>query len=331
MYCLRKLRSISEILVIGVLLLFLFGCVSAGTPSSSSAATKKMEELKEKYKTLDLAKNEIHVEEVVPAGTDPYMFDSFAMANATLSFLSSFELQHSMSVENQYALLKNLFTNIPSEYKDKWIRDILIGEFFPDGSDLIISLHISPVNPSAEINADSLVFLLTNSLNFKIQEKGSSESEYAHSDYPINTNINSSSLFVMFPEGLLVTGNNLNKEDIQPKDSDDALTRINLADTYIKDPIKSNDVQVPSLLEPIIQDTANDKTLRTAAKLNLFLHSLYTHDLTKAEEQLKDLFTIDTSDLDKSFEDVIKIEALNLFCLVKTLDTGDESFLSFTL
>ncbi|MCF6334571.1 MAG: hypothetical protein L3J12_02380, partial [Spirochaetales bacterium] len=95
----RKKQLLSVFIVV---LLIFTSCVSQ--PGRKESASKKMEELKVKYQTLNLKENEVYIEEVVPSEEENYEFKEFSIASGVLSFLSELDLHQSVNIEEQYKL-----------------------------------------------------------------------------------------------------------------------------------------------------------------------------------------------------------------------------------
>jgi len=310
-----------------------FSTIESATTSSIGEEKKKQkgaDTLLERYKKLHLKKNEIYLENTLPLQIDNYNFKDFSITNAAITFLDLIGMATSMEVKNQYKLVKALFLNLPLRSKENCIRDILVGKYFPDGSDLIISEYIYPVKKEAGVNADKLLLLITNIIQSKASQNGTAKEEIKSSGYP-NDLKNRLIYFLIFNNNLLVTANNINKKNFKPKPTYSAKLKIILTDIYIKDPILENDKEVIPILESILTDPSSSIAERTAARLNMYLYYLYQGKLDKAYKLIRDLNANIPSGLDKSFIKVIKIEAPNLLRIIKTLETGDESFLKYNM
>ncbi len=307
----------------------------SGTKSSNVTANREergkqrgANELLERYNNLHLKKNEIYLANNLPLQIDNYNFKDFSVANATITFIDMIGMTISMEVKNQYKLAKALFLNIPLKPKENWIRDVLVGKYFPDGSDLIISEYIFPVKKEAGVKADKLLLLITNITQPKESVKGIAKGEVKSSGYP-NSLKNKLLYFLIFNNNWLVTPNNINNKNIKPKSSYSAQLKIVLSDIYIKDPILENDKEVLPMLETILADPSTSVAERTAARLNIYLYYLSQNKLDRAYKLIRDINANIPPGLNKSFINVIKIEAPNLLRILKTLETEDESFLSY--
>jgi len=239
--------------------------------------------------------------------------DLFGKINWFNSLLETFNLHETLSFEQKEVLFNALFGFIPAGPTDDFYRAIAIGEYFSDKSPLILYARV--YRPSARAPSGS-IGILDFTANFAVYRNNRTGiNDFRPMNGLIVPNMNWFSNGVIFADGSIIKASDLFSQENENKVIEEAggniyLQYVNLADSYIKDEIETNDNRALEMLnEAFIH--ADDLTVRIASKLNTFLYYLYKQNVNNAEEAL--LMAVDLSrglrNIDPSLNRVINIEA----------------------
>ena len=247
--------------------------------------------------------------------------DLFGKINWFNSLLETFNLHEILSFEQKEVLFNALFGFIPAGPTDDFYRAIAIGEYFSDKSPLILYARV--YRPSARAPSGSVGILDFTANCAAIRNNRTGIIDFRPINGLIVPNMNWFSNGVIFTDGSIIKASDLFSQENENKVIEEAgdniyLQYVNLADSYIKDEIKSNDNSALRMLNEAF-NRADDPTIRIAAKLNTFLYYLYKQDINNAEEAL--LTAVELSrgleNIDPSLKRVINIEAPTILEIYK--------------
>jgi len=282
----------------------------------SSCLTKKDEPEISWIFSLDnaeLIKNEIMYRDNPVGLPDEAKTDLFGKINWFSSLLETFNLHETLSFEQKEELFNALFGFIPAGPTDDFYRTVAIGEYLSDKSSLILYARV--YKPSARAPSGS-IGILNFTANFMVlEDKKTGKIRFSPLKRAILPNINWSSNGVIFADGSIIKVSNLFSQEKENEIKEDAgdniyLQYVNLADSYIKDEIKTNDDRALEMLNEAFTHS-DDPAIRIVAKLNTFLYYLYKQNVNNAEKALLTATELSRGlkNADLLFDRVINIEA----------------------
>ena len=292
---------------------FLFSCFSLPTEKPVNTKNKSETSWIFGINNTKLIKNQIIYRDN-PAGLpDEAKTDLFGKINWFSSLLETFNLHETLSFAQKEELFNALFGFIPAGPTDDFYRTVAIGEYFSDKSPLILYARV--YRPSARAPSGS-IGILDFTANFAAYRNNRTESvDFMPMNGLIVPNMNWSSNGVVFADGSIIKASDLfskeNENNVIEEAGDNIyLQYVNLADSYIKDEIKTNDNRALEMLNEAFTHS-DDPTIRITAKLNTFLYYLYKQNVNNAEKALltaSELLRESKND-NPSFDRVINIEA----------------------
>jgi hypothetical protein len=243
-----------------------------------------------------LAGNAAEVEHVSP----------YFAVSAWNAIVSRLALAGSFSSEDQAAAARGMFLEVPIG-EDGLFRRVTVGGFFRDGSPLEIRASVLSPGEGASTDASRIVVIQTNAV---LQGRQGQIDQNRGRFISLDENL--SYLLLIFPDGVLVSHDNLENDSFAARletGGQSAMNVINLSDYILKDDSTANDEAVEKPLMSIWSDEDEDATMRFAAGLNLYLYRLAAGQLDEARALLTRLEKDADDSLDDSFFAVIEGEA----------------------
>jgi hypothetical protein len=267
--------------------------------------------------TLQLEKGEIFVKDMVPEGGETYSASAFDAANNFLVMDDFFDFTKNLTLDQQIALTKALFKDLPMRKDRGDMRIVLVGDYYSKDSDLIILIDMVGLKPGKIPEKTMGIRYFTNAMNFKVEDKETKKENLVGSGRNLNSNINYNRIGVPFDDGLLVFDNNLTFTPSNVESVKDDLERANLMDTLVKDEFKDNDEMVPALYEVLKSKSELDPIVRLVAEMNYYLYELRSNKLTEAEKTLANLSALVPANAHPSVQYAVTSQAPFLIKLMK--------------
>jgi hypothetical protein len=267
--------------------------------------------------TLQLEKGEIFVKDMVPEGGETYSAIAFDPANNFLFMDDFFDFTKNLTLDQQIALTKALFKDLPMRKDRGDMRIVLVGDYYSKDSDLIILIDMVGLKPGKIPEKTMGIRYFTNAMNFKVEDKETKKENLVGSGRNLNSNINYNRIGVPFDDGLLVFDNNLTFTPSNVESVKDDLERANLMDTLVKDEFKDNDEMVPALYEVLKSKSELDPIVRLVAEMNYYLYELRSNKLTEAEKTLANLSALVPANAHPSVQYAVTSQAPFLIKLMK--------------
>jgi hypothetical protein len=238
------------------------------------------------------------------------------------SLLETFDLHEKLSINDKIILLDALFNNIPNEANSIINRATAIGDYFGENKHLILySTNFMPSDKAPE-GSRMIVDFTGNFIVTEDVETG--ETKFTHIQGMISPKFN------WFSNGIVFTNSNLVKVTFLSNDEEymnalenrDAVSLINLMDSYTKDENAANDSDILALLAEAEELIAGDPMLEVFAKLNHFQYLIYIEDTENAQLLLEEIQAQAVDITDEGFRRIIDIEAPHMLELMNYLLSG---------
>lgn len=262
--------------VIALIAMVLFSsCVSTKT-SGSVNAEGQVRGVQENPKKL-LEKQFLSV--TTPVQNPEYMhLSNWSKVRATSEVLDLIDGHKYFSNSEKVQLMSYLFDELPINGKDGVAREVHVGRFFEDGSNLVIRLGTFTAGSDATLASDKVIVIMTNIIKMKEGAINRKTGAFIHLD------LNESMIFIL-KDSLLTDSRNVLEEEI-PSNSwieMESFEKLMFAQTLLKDDKLENDFMVADIVDKIIEDNTENPAIVIMAMIFKYDYLLSLENVTQAE------------------------------------------------
>ena len=267
-------RRIMVVIALIVMVLF-SSCVSTKT-SGSVNAEGQVRGVQENPKKL-LEKQFLSV--TTPVQNPEYMhLSNWSKVRATSEVLDLIDGHKYFSNSEKVQLMSYLFDEVPINGKDGVAREVHVGRFFEDGSNLVIRLGTFTAGADATLASDKVIVIMTNIIKMKEGAINRKTGAFIHLD------LNESMIFIL-KDSLLTDSRNVLEEEI-PSNSwieMESFEKLMFAQTLLKDDKLENDFMVADIVDKIIEDNTEIPAIVIMAMIFKYDYLLSLENVTQAE------------------------------------------------
>ena len=267
-------RRIMVVIALIVMVLF-SSCVSTKT-SGSVNAEGQVRGVQENPKKL-LEKQFLSV--TTPVQNPEYMhLSNWSKVRATSEVLDLIDGHKYFSNSEKVQLMSYLFDELPINGKDGVAREVHVGRFFEDGSNLVIRLGTFTAGADATLASDKVIVIMTNIIKMKEGAINRKTGAFIHLD------LNESMIFIL-KDSLLTDSRNVLEEEI-PSNSwieMESFEKLMFAQTLLKDDKLENDFMVADIVDKIIEDNTEIPAIVIMAMIFKYDYLLSLENVTQAE------------------------------------------------
>ena len=262
------------IVVIALIAMVLFSsCLSTKTSGNTGLQIRGVQENPNKL-----------LEKQLLAGTTPvqnpeYMhLSNWSKVRATSEVLDLIDGHKYFSNSEKVQLMSYLFDELPINGKDGVAREVHVGRFFEDGSNLVIRLGTFTAGADATLASDKVIVIMTNIIKMKEGAINRKTGAFIHLD------LNESMIFIL-KDSLLTDSRNVLEEEI-PSNSwieMESFEKLMFAQTLLKDDKLENDFMVADIVDKIIEDNTENPAIVIMAMIFKYDYLLSLENITQAE------------------------------------------------
>ena len=262
------------IVVIALIAMVLFSsCLSTKTSGNTGLQIRGVQENPNKL-----------LEKQLLAGTTPvqnpeYMvLSNWSKVRATSEVLDLIDGHKYFSNSEKVQLMSYLFDELPINGKDGVAREVHVGKFFEDGSNLVIRLGTFTAGADATLASDKVIVIMTNIIKMKEGAINRKTGAFIHLD------LNESMIFIL-KDSLLTDSRNVLEEEI-PSNSwieMESFEKLMFAQTLLKDDKLENDFMVADIVDKIIEDNTEIPAIVIMAMIFKYDYLLSLENVTQAE------------------------------------------------
>lgn len=262
--------------VIAMIAMVLFSsCVSTKTSVSVNAGGQ-IRGVQENPKKL-LEKQFLSV--TTPVQNPEYMhLSNWSKVRATSEVLDLIGGHQYFSNSEKVQLMSYLFDELPINGKDGVAREVHVGSFFEDGTNLVVRLGAFTAGADATIASDKVIVIMTNIIKMKDGGLNRKTGAFIHLD------LNESMIFIL-KDSLLTDSQNVLEEEISPNSwiGMDSFEKLMVAQALLKDDKLENDFMVADIADKIIEDTTEIPAIVIMAMIFKYDYLLSLENITQAE------------------------------------------------
>lgn len=262
--------------VIALIAMVLFSsCVSTKT-SGSINVEGQIRGVQENPKKL-LEKQFLSV--TTPVQNPEYMhLSNWSKVRATSEVLDLIDGHKYFSNLEKVQLMSYLFDELPINGKDGVAREVHVGRFFEDGTNLVVRLGAFTAGADATIASDKVIVIMTNIIKMKDGGLNRKTGAFIHLD------LNESMIFIL-KDSLLTDSQNVLEEEISPNSwiGMDSFEKLMVAQALLKDDKLENDFMVADIADKIIEDTTEIPAIVIMAMIFKYDYLLSLENITQAE------------------------------------------------
>lgn len=204
-------------------------------------------------------KGDVYVIDVNESDKNTFTASPFYAASIYMMLDEKFNFSEMMSDSQKVAFTQALVAGLEDTQESKDVRAIVLGKYFSDSSELNnMYIIISKVQLKAGVvpNANFAYQFTTNAMLSYNNETG--EYKAMCTGTIMNSSLTYNFLAVPFEDGMLVTAGNLNLGSLNYNAEMSLSDKGNLMDTFAKDEVVENDVQIESIYNEIINSNDDD-------------------------------------------------------------------------
>lgn len=262
--------------VIALIAMVLFSsCVSTKTSGSVNAGGQ-IRGVQENPKKL-LEKQFLSV--TTPVQNPEYMhLSNWSKVRATSEILDLIDGHKYFSNSEKVQLMSYLFDELPINGKDGVAREVHVGRFFADGTNLVVRLGTFTAGADATIASDKVIVIMTNIIKMKDGGLNRKTGAFIHLD------LNESMIFIL-KDSLLTDSQNVLEEEISPNSwiGMDSFEKLMVAQALLKDDKLENDFMVADIADKIIEDTTEIPAIVIMAMIFKYDYLLSLENIAQAE------------------------------------------------
>lgn len=267
-------RRFMVVIVLIAMVLF-SSCVSTKT-SGSINVEGQVRGVQENPKKL-LEKQLLSV--TTPVQNPEYMhLSNWSKVRATSEILDLIGGHQYFSNSEKVQLMSYLFDELPINGKDGVAREVHVGRFFEDGTNLVVRLGTFTAGADATIASDKVIVIMTNIIKMKDGGFNRKTGAFIHLD------LNESMIFIL-KDSLLTDSQNVLAEEISPNSwiEMESFEKLMFAQTLLKDDKLENDFMVADIVDKIIEDNTEIPAIVIMAMIFKYDYLLSLENITQAE------------------------------------------------
>ena len=224
------------------------------------------------------------LEKQLLAGTTPvqnpeYMvLSNWSKVRATSEVLDLIDGHKYFSNSEKVQFMSYLFDELPINGKDGVAREVHVGKFFEDGTNLIIRLGTFTAGADAALASDKVIVIITNMIKMNDGSTNRKTGAFIH------LNLNESMIFIL-KDSLLTDSQNVQEEEISPNSwiGMDSFEKLMFAQALLKDDKLENDFMVADIVDKIIEDNTEIPAIVIMAMIFKYDYLLSLENITQAE------------------------------------------------
>ena len=224
------------------------------------------------------------LEKQLLAGTTPvqnpeYMtLSNWSKVRATSEILDLIDGHKYFSNSEKVQFMSYLFDELPINGKDGVAREVHVGKFFEDGTNLIIRLGTFTAGADAALASDKVIVIITNMIKMNDGSTNRKTGAFIH------LNLNESMIFIL-KDSLLTDSQNVLEEEISPNSwiGMDSFEKLMFAQALLKDDKLENDFMVADIVDKIIEDNTEIPAIVIMAMIFKYDYLLSLENVTQAE------------------------------------------------
>lgn len=262
--------------VMALIAMVLFSSCVSTKASGSVNAGGQIRGVQENPKKL-LEKQFLSV--TTPVQNPEYMhLSNWGKVRATSEILDLIDGHKYFSNSEKVQLMSYLFDELPINGKDGVAREVHVGRFFEDGTNLVVRLGTFTAGADATIASDKVIVIMTNIIKMKDGGLNRKTGAFIHLD------LNESMIFIL-KDSLLTDSQNVLEEEISPNSwiGMDSFEKLMVAQALLKDDKLENDFMVADIADKIIEDTTEIPAIVIMAMIFKYDYLLSLEDITQAE------------------------------------------------
>lgn len=201
------------------------------------------------------------------------------VANVT-AIIHALDFKPPLRLAQKQRLMEALYANIPQGVRHGPFANIAVGEYFDDGSPLLIRLGVFSPQPEFEPPADRIVMLQSN-----VVLGPSKQTTVKNAGRFVSFEKNYSKVYLLSADGRLVAQEDLYNEELEmtlQQESNVLLNKVIAANSFVRDERPENDHIARTILNEVLHSPEATPNLRIRASSNLFLYYLAQNDLENA-------------------------------------------------
>lgn len=262
--------------VMALIAMVLFSSCVSTKASGSVNAGGQIRGVQENPKKL-LEKQFLSV--TTPVQNPEYMhLSNWSKVRATSEILDLIDGHKYFSNSEKVQLMSYLFDELPINGKDGVAREVHVGRFFEDGTNLVVRLGTFTAGADATIASDKVIVIMTNIIKMKDGGLNRKTGAFIHLD------LNESMIFIL-KDSLLTDSQNVLEEEISPNSwiGMDSFEKLMVAQALLKDDKLENDFMVADIADKIIEDTTEIPAIVIMAMIFKYDYLLSLENITQAE------------------------------------------------
>ena len=224
------------------------------------------------------------LEKQLLAGTTPvqnpeYMtISNWSKVRATSEILDLIDGHKYFSNSEKVQFMSYLFDELPINGKDGVAREVHVGKFFEDGTNLIIRLGTFTAGADAALASDKVIVIMTNMIKMNDGSTNRKTGAFIH------LNLNESMIFIL-KDSLLTDSQNVQEEEISPNSwiEMESFEKLMFAQALLKDDKLENDFMVADIVDKIIEDNTEISAIVIMAMIFKYDYLLSLENITQAE------------------------------------------------
>lgn len=214
-----------------------------------------------------------------PVQNPEYMhLSNWSKVRATSEILDLIDGHQYFSNSEKVQLMSYLFDELPINGKDGVAREVHVGRFFEDGTNLVVRLGTFTAGADAALASDKVIVIMTNIIKIKGGSINRKTGAFIHLD------LNESMIFIL-KDSLLTDSQNVLEEEIPPNSwiGMDSFEKLMFAQTLLKDDKLENDFMVADIVDKIIEDNTEIPAIVIMAMIFKYDYLLSLENITQAE------------------------------------------------
>lgn len=215
----------------------------------------------------------------VPVENPEYMeLPNWSKVRATSEILDLIASHEYFSNSEKVKFMSYLFDQLPINGKDGVTREIHVGKFFEDGTNLVIRVGTFTPAADATIKSDKVIMILTNILARPDGTLNKSTGVFLHLD------LNVGMIFVL-NNSLLTDSRNISSEETNLSDltAMSSLEKLMLAQSFLNDENPKNDLTAANITDEIIKENTEPPAIIIMAMIFKYNYLLSQEDIAQAE------------------------------------------------
>lgn len=267
-----------NMVVIAMAVMVLFtSCLSTTTSTSSNPSNDYQVRGSQKDPNKLVEKQLLSV--TVPVENPEYMeLSKWSKVRATSEILDLIAAHKYFSNSEKVEFMSYLFDKLPINGKDGVAREVHVGKFFEDGTNLVIRLGTFTAAPDATITSDKVIMLVTNMIKMNDGSINKETGAFIHFDF-------NAGMILILKNSLLTDSRNISSEETNANawTEMDSLGKLMVAQSFLKDDNPENDLTAANIADEIIKENTELPAIIIMAMIFKYDYLLSQEDIAQAE------------------------------------------------